>query len=53
LVRRFTMKKEARLARMEFVLTDHAKEEARRRQIPLEWIRATMVEPEQVTAGTN
>lgn len=38
---------------MDFVLTDHAKEEARRRQIPLEWIEATMAQPEQVTPGTN
>ena len=38
---------------MDFVLTDHAKEEARRRQIPLAWIESTMKQPEQVTPGTN
>ena len=38
---------------MDFVLTDHAREEAQRRQIPLEWIDSTMARPEQVTAGTN
>jgi len=40
-------------ASMDFVLTDHAKEEARRRQIPLEWIESTMAHPEQMTPGTN
>ncbi|MDP1605086.1 MAG: DUF4258 domain-containing protein [Rhodocyclaceae bacterium] len=38
---------------MDFVLTDHAKKEAQRRQIPLEWIESTFAKPEQVAAGTN
>jgi hypothetical protein len=38
---------------MDFVLTDHARQEARRRQIPLEWIEATLAQPEQVAIGTN
>lgn len=38
---------------MNFVLTEHAEAEARRRQIPREWIEATMANPEQVTPGTN
>lgn len=38
---------------MDFVLTDHAREEAKRRQIPLAWIESTMARPEQVAPGTN
>jgi hypothetical protein len=38
---------------MDFVLTDHAEEEARRRQIPPGWIESTMVRPEQVVPGLN
>ncbi|MDP1652519.1 MAG: DUF4258 domain-containing protein [Rhodocyclaceae bacterium] len=38
---------------MDFILTDHAKKEAQRRQIPLEWIEATMAQPEQQISGTN
>ena len=38
---------------MDFVLTDHAKEESQRRQIPLKWIESTMAQPEQVISGTN
>jgi hypothetical protein len=38
---------------MDFVLTDHAEEEARRRQIPPEWIESTMAQPEQVVPGLN
>jgi hypothetical protein len=38
---------------MDFVLTDHADKEARRRQIPLEWIESTMARPEQISSGTN
>ncbi len=38
---------------MNFVLTDHARSEAQRRQIPLEWIESTMMQPEQVSSGTN
>jgi len=38
---------------MDFVLTDHAKAEARRRQIPPEWIETTMTQPEQVMPGAN
>lgn len=38
---------------MNFVLTDHAREEAERRQIPMDWIESTMARPEQVMAGTN
>jgi len=40
-------------ARMSFILTDHAKLEAERRQIPLAWIETTMARPEQVAAGMN
>jgi len=38
---------------MDFTLTDHASEESRRRQIPLEWIVSTMEAPEQVIPGAN
>ncbi len=38
---------------MDYVLTDHAEQEAKRRQIPLRWIEATLTQPEQVTIGTN
>jgi hypothetical protein len=38
---------------MDFTLTDHAKQEAQRRQIPLEWIETTLTKPEQVASGTN
>jgi len=38
---------------MEYALTDHAKQEARRRQIPLEWVEATLAQPEQVASGSN
>ncbi|MDO8959241.1 MAG: DUF4258 domain-containing protein [Rhodocyclaceae bacterium] len=38
---------------MNFVLTDHAKKEALRRQIPLEWIESTLANPEQIISGTN
>lgn len=38
---------------MDFVLTDHAEEEARRRQISPAWIESTMVRPEQVVPGLN
>ncbi len=38
---------------MNFVLTDHAKQEALRRQITLGWIKSTMAQPEQVIPGTN
>ncbi|MBS3936044.1 MAG: DUF4258 domain-containing protein [Sulfuritalea sp.] len=38
---------------MDFVLTDHARLEALRRQIPLEWIEATLTQPEQIVVGTN
>ena len=40
-------------APMNFVLTNHAETEATRRQIPREWIEATMANPEQVTPGVN
>jgi len=38
---------------MEFVLTDHARAEAQRRQISLEWIESTLARPEQVMQGSN
>jgi hypothetical protein len=38
---------------MSFILTDHARLEAQRRQIPLAWIETTMARPEQIAAGTN
>lgn len=39
---------------MDFVLTDHAKKEAQRRQIPLEWIESTLTQPEQqIATGAN
>lgn len=38
---------------MDYVLTGHSREEARRRQIPPEWIESTMTAPEQVIPGTN
>lgn len=38
---------------MDFVLTDHAKQEALRRQITLGWIESTMAQPEQVVPGMN
>lgn len=38
---------------MNFVLSDHARQEAIRRQIPIEWIESTMAMPEQVTEGAN
>jgi hypothetical protein len=38
---------------MDFVLTDHARQEAQRRQIPLDWIESTLARPEQIEAGTN
>lgn len=38
---------------MDFLLTDHARQEALRRQIPLEWIEAAMIHPEQVAIGAN
>jgi hypothetical protein len=40
-------------ARMDYVLTDHAKKEALRRQIPLEWIESTRAKPEQIISGAN
>lgn len=36
---------------MKFVLTDHARAEMARRQIPQAWIDAVMASPEQVTPG--
>ena len=38
---------------MDFVLTDHARKEAQRRQIPLEWIESILRQPEQVAPGTG
>ncbi|MEW6165955.1 MAG: DUF4258 domain-containing protein [Pseudomonadota bacterium] len=38
---------------MDFILTEHARSEALRRQIPLEWIEAAMALPEQVQPGSN
>ena len=38
---------------MPFALTEHAKAEALRRQIPREWIEAIMSSPEQVIPGAN
>jgi len=45
--------KRAHNARMDFLLTDHARQEAWRRQIPMEWIEATLAHPEQVACGAN
>jgi uncharacterized phage-associated protein len=38
---------------MDFVLTEHARVEAQRRQIPLAWIESTMAQPEQVMSSVN
>ncbi len=38
---------------MDFILTDHARKEAQRRQIPLEWMEATLARPEQIMPGLN
>jgi len=36
---------------MKYHLTDHARSEMLRRQIPLAWIESVMAAPEQVTPG--
>jgi len=38
---------------MDFILTDHARDEALRRQIPRDWIEATMARPEQIVPGLD
>lgn len=38
---------------MDYILTDHARNEAQRRLIRPEWIASTMLQPEQVTSGAN
>jgi hypothetical protein len=38
---------------VEYVLTEHARVEIQRRQIPVEWIRNVMADPEQIIPGTG